>query len=92
MGWAQLPDIIVQPKDGKGKDYFVEQEARKSTLTMKGVLGFAFLGLSLVVFYYTLGTSYWFLGIALMALVVIFFWWSIITNRTPADLKSKPSK
>ena len=92
MGWSQLPDKIIQPKDGKGKDYFVEVEAGKNTLTLKGVLGFAFLGLSIIVFYYTLSTSYWFLGVALMILVIVFFWWSVIMNRGPADTSGRPSK
>jgi hypothetical protein len=83
MGWSQLPDLIIQPKDDKGKDYFVE--SRKSTLTVKGVLGLVFLGVSLAIFFTTLSTDYWFVGIALMAIVIVSFWWPVITNR-----KTKP--
>ncbi len=81
MGWSQLPDKVIQPKDGEGKDYFVE--SRKSTLTLKGVLGLVLLGVSLAVFFTLLSTDRWFVGVSLLALVVIYFCWPIITNRKP---------
>jgi hypothetical protein len=90
MGWSQLPEKIIQPHDDKGENYFVN--ARKNDLTLKGVLGIIFLGVALVVFYYTLGTEYWYFGIALMILVIVSFWWSTLLNRRPADLKGRPSK
>jgi hypothetical protein len=92
MGWWQLPDLVIQPSDGKGKDYFVETRKTGFTFSVKGVLGLIFLGVSLVVFYYSLNTDYWYLGIAFFALVMVFFWWSILTSRAPADLGGRPSK
>jgi hypothetical protein len=92
MGWSQLPDQIIQPRDGKGKDYFVETRKNNFRLSVKGVFGLVFLSVSLAVFYSSLSTDYWYLGIALLAFVMIFFWWSILTNRVPADSSGRPSK
>ena len=85
-----MPDIIIQPRDGKGTDYF--ENARRSDATLKGILGVILLGASLFAFYYALSTDYWYLGIALLALVIVFFGWSILVNRKPTDSNGPTSK
>lgn len=50
MGYSQLPDQIIQPRDGKGKDCFVETRRNSFILSVKGVFGLVFLCVSLEVF------------------------------------------
>jgi hypothetical protein len=83
MGWAQIPDVIIQPEEEEGKNYL--ENARSYDPSVKGVLGSVLLALSIGVFLYLLSTSYLYLGILVIVLVSVFFGWTIIRNQTPLN-------
>jgi hypothetical protein len=79
-GPTQVP-VLAIPHTSEGKSEF--ETSRRYDLSYKGFLGVVAFGAVLAVFILLLRTDYWYVGAALLILIVVFFSSPLIRGNRP---------